>query len=702
MLRRISTKLMVAVLVTVVLPFVVFAIFIDGQMNDRLTRHVTQQALMGLAKDLAGQVDAFVEDRGRDVSQWVGARSVIPAIEDHEYERARIARARERGEEATLAVPPWDAETLYRWANGGEEPGTATIPPLHLRAKLTFDFDRYIDHLRVFDLIVLADGQGQLVTASSRAPDGSGLSLEHLTGLFATDFSGEEWFRRAREGRSCAVNQHRSPYAPPPASSRDGAVADPASAYQIGFASPVFSSEGEVRGVLLALVNWRYIQEIVSAPVVKDAFRGLVREDREPSPYAWIWDSDADTILAHVKREIYGWSIIDQVRLPQLTEAVRTSETGWGLYPEYEFGGKKKNAAFKRCRGEGEGGFGWVVGVGIDNEDIYATASELRRLLLGGTMVVLLMAVGWTFLISRRTTAPILELQRYTRRVAQGDLDAQVKIRSKDELGALAADFNQMTREIKEQRARIVKAEKDAAWREMARQIAHDIKNPLTPIQLSLDLLDRARREDAPNRDEILDRTMELVRRQVENLVQIARDFYEFTGGRTPRPEAIEVMELIEEVLHLHDAWAVQLGVQVQAEGKGSWVHVDRGNLRRVFVNLASNALQAMLAGGRLDIEVVREGRSVRVSFRDTGVGIAEEVRAHLFEPYFTTKGEGSGLGLAISRRMLDEMGGEITLSPISDARGEGTIATVILPASDPAAASDPSAEDASAESGGE
>src|SRR5262249_40582370 len=150
------------------------------------------------------------------------------------------------------------------------------------------------------------------------------------------------------------------------------------------------------------------------------------------------------------------------------------------LYPEYRFGGMEKNAAFRRCNGSF--GFGWVVGVGINNDDIYATAEELRAILMGGGAGVLVLAVSLTLLIARRTTGPIRELQRQVRRVAGGDLDARIEIHSRDELGALAEDFNRMTAELKEQRARIVKAEKDAAWREMARQIAHDIKNPLTPM----------------------------------------------------------------------------------------------------------------------------------------------------------------------------------------------------------------------------
>jgi nitrogen fixation/metabolism regulation signal transduction histidine kinase len=325
-------------------------------------------------------------------------------------------------------------------------------------------------------------------------------------------------------------------------------------------------------------------------------------------------------------------------------------------------------------------GFGWVVGVGINNDDIYATAKELRTLLLGGTAAVLVFAVCLTLYIARRTTGPIRLLQQQVRRVAGGDLDARIEVRTHDELGVLAADFNRMTAELKAQRERIVKAEKDAAWREMARQIAHDIKNPLTPITLSLDLLERARREHASGSEQILERTMGLMRRQVEHLRQIAGEFYEFTGGRKSRPAAIEVNRLVEEVLHLHDAWAVERGVTVhhdfQADVPQVWA--DEGKLRRVLVNLVTNALQAMSEGGDLSASTALEGAQVVIAIRDTGVGIAPEARAHLFEPYFTTKTEGTGLGLAISKRAVEEMGGTIEL--VENPNGRGTIARVRLP----------------------
>ncbi len=682
MLRRISTKLVLAVLAAVVLPFVAFAFFIDEQMADRLTRHVVQQALLGLVKDLAGQIDYFVGERKVDLEQWANAPLTQDALDNYLEQRRQLERARSGEGGAPSTVATWNARTLSLWAN--KELNTETFDQrFKNRSQLTGEFERYLDLKSVYDLVLLVASDGRLVTCTSRhpGPGGALLSEAFLEYLFAQDYAREEWFQRALAGEYWPVDHHCSPYHLEPVDQ------NLAWDFQLGFAAPVMSKQvsGEVRGVVYALVNWWFVQELVSTPVITDAFRGLVEEDRTPSPYAWIWKADADTILAHKDLELYYRSVSREIGLPQLTRAVLEDEDGWGLYPEYPFKGKEKNAAFKRCNGpqDDPGGFGWVVGVGIDNDDIYSTAVELRALLLGGTAAVLVLAVFLTLFIARRTTRPIRELQRSARRVAEGDLDTRIAIRSRDELGALAEDFNRMTQELKEQRERIIRAEKDAAWREMARQIAHDIKNPLTPISLSLDLLERARREKAQGSEEILERTMGLIRRQVDHLRAIAGDFYEFTGGRKPHAIAVDLGALLDEVLHLHDAWAVGQSVEVQREGPNATVWADIHKLRRVFVNLVSNALQAMPEGGRLLVETAVENGAVRVSIRDTGTGIAPEAREHLFEPYFTTKSEGTGLGLAIAKRAIEEMGGTIALEPALD--GGGTLATVRLPQERPA-----------------
>jgi signal transduction histidine kinase len=679
MLRRISTKLVLAVLLAVVLPFVAFAFFVNEQMADRLTRHVVQQALLALVRNLAGELNYFVEDRRADLEQWADAASTRHALDDYLKERAGRERAA-RGEGTAGAPPSWDAAALARWARGDISTRTFTLD-LQTRAQLTREFDHDKDRKGYYDLVLLVSADGRLVTCSSHRgpPWREPHATPFLEYLFAYDYNQVDWFRLARDhGEFVRVDHHVSAFhleLP----DNDGAAIDPAFDFSLGFAAPVRGPEGgDVRGVVYGLVNWKHVQDLVSTEVITNAFRGLVKEDREPSPYAWLWAEDANLILAHPERDLYYRRVNEDLGLPQLTRAVLDDDDGWGLYPEYRFNEKTKNAAFHLCSSRLSGGFGWVVGVGINNDDIFATAEELRALLLGGGAGVLVLAVCLTLFIARRTTGPIRALQQQVRRVAGGDLDARIAVRSRDELGALAEDFNRMTAELKEQRARVVKAEKDAAWREMARQIAHDIKNPLTPMTLSLDLLERARRERASGWEEILERTMALMRRQIEHLRAIAGDFYEFTGGRKANPRAVEVAALLEEVLHLHDAWAVERGVVVQREGQEATVWADSGKLRRVLVNLVSNALQAMPEGGTLHASTVVEDGAVTISIRDTGIGLASEARAHLFEPYFTTKSEGTGLGLAISKRALEEMGGAIELACAPD--GPGTVARVRLP----------------------
>ena len=672
MLRRISTKLILAVLAAVILPFIAFAFFINFQVEKKVARDFVRQSLMGLVQDLAGQIDRFVDERREDAAQWVEEPMVEFALDNYDALPGYMRHDPDR--------PRWDDAALARWART-EEIEPEVVTDWNFLIHLTRELDSIVALTGVYDVIMLVGRDGRLATINSRLPDGTLLTEEYLKMVFSYDFHGEPWFNKAVvEGEASQHDHHVSPFRAYVDEN------DPSRNYHIGFSVPIVKEDaGEVIGVIHALVNWSHIQALVATPVIKEYFRGLVPEGREPSAYAWIWRSDADTIIGHPDARLYYRSVSrdPEVQLPQLVEAVRAQESGWGAFPEYQFRGEWKNAAFKRTKSPEQGGFYWVVGLGIDNRDIYATSSALRNLLLGGTAIVLLMSILWTMVIARRTTEPIHELQRHARRVAEGNLDEAIVVRSQDELGELARDFNRMIHELKEQRDQLVKAEKDAAWREMARQIAHDIKNPLTPIQLSLDLVERARREGNPGYDAILERTLDLIGRQVKNLREIASTFYEFTGGRRPEPQVIDLGELVDDVLRLHDAWAVEKKVEVQREGPGGKVYADAGKLRRVLGNLVSNALQSMPEGGALRVEVSPlEGGRLRVHVRDTGVGLPEEVRAHLFEPYFTTRSEGTGLGLAIARRVIEEMGGTIELRAArADEGGRGTVAEVTLPA---------------------
>ena len=226
-----------------------------------------------------------------------------------------------------------------------------------------------------------------------------------------------------------------------------------------------------------------------------------------------------------------------------------------------------------------------------------------------------------------------------------------------------------------------MQAEKDAAWREMARQVAHEIKNPLTPIQLSASLLKRAHEEGSPEFPAILERTIDVVQRQVGNMREIARDFYSFAGQhRDPVP--VDAGRTLMEVFDLNEPWAEAEGVRFEKGGglgDGLEVMADPDELQRALVNLVSNAIEASgEGGGEIRGDVRLEGGMVRITVEDTGRGIGEEAAAKLFEPYFTTRSSGTGLGLAIVRRVVEDLGGSVSVTDRTD--GPGARASILLP----------------------
>jgi len=633
MIRRISTKLVLAVLAAVVVPFLGFALFVEYQMGERLSRDLVLSSLKALATDLAAQIDRDIDEFRRDVLFLAEGRMCNWALDE--------AAAESKGTDDRTTMRGLVADT----------------------------FDASLALKRHFELLMIVDQRGRMVASNQRTQDGAPLPVELLLRLERSDFTNEIWFQAGIEGLAHSLDQHESKLFPPDGERR----------WFIGFSAPVFdeADPSMIRGVLFGLVDWRHVQDAVRTTALTEYFRGLVGQGEFPSAYGWVWKSDGNTILAHRNVALYGKRVTEDLGLGIMTQAALASSGG--LYPEYVFEGKKKSAAFKHTKRREEHGFDWVVGVGIDNDDIFRGVNELRSSLVRATAVVLLISTLWTLVIARRMTGPILSLREHTRRVAAGDLDARVPVQGGDELAELAQAFNEMTAEVKEKRAELVKAEKDLAWREMARQVAHDIKNPLTPIQLSVDLLRRAKQEKSPQFEAIFERTTDTIARQVEHLREIANDFHALTGAlKQQNPRDFDAGVLVDDVLTLNSAWAREASVHCRRKGGAGRVHVDEPLLRRVLQNLVSNAIQAMAEGGELEVEVALKGTRVLILVRDRGPGLSPEVRARLFEPYFTTRSTGTGLGLAITKRAVEEMGGTIALEPRGD--GVGTVATIDLP----------------------
>jgi signal transduction histidine kinase len=284
-------------------------------------------------------------------------------------------------------------------------------------------------------------------------------------------------------------------------------------------------------------------------------------------------------------------------------------------------------------------------------------------------------AVG-TWLASR-LTRPLRDLTTATQRVAAGDLSRPVPGAGPGELGDVVGAFNRMMRDLAESREKLVRAEKEAAWRDMARQVAHEVKNPLTPMRLAAEHLRRAWRDRVPNFDEMLERSVDLIVRQTESLKRIATSFSDFARLPGRRRDPTDVAEIARRVLHLYEN-TPNLAVHAEIADGLPAVLADPDELHRVLVNLAKNAAEAVEGrGGRLSLRLRRDGDHLVLEVEDDGPGIPDDVLPRLFEPYFSTKTSGTGLGLAICKRAVEDLGGTIA---VRSAAGAGTTVTLRIP----------------------
>ncbi|RMF59757.1 MAG: HAMP domain-containing protein, partial [Calditrichaeota bacterium] len=287
------------------------------------------------------------------------------------------------------------------------------------------------------------------------------------------------------------------------------------------------------------------------------------------------------------------------------------------------------------------------------------------------------LSIGLGVYFARKMTSPLLELVRGTERVAAGEWDTRVQVSSRDEVGALVQAFNSMVATLKQKQDQVVALEKMAVWREIARVLAHEIKNPLTPIQLTVQQMkDKYSGTDAEYR-KLLQECSEIITDEIENLRALVREFSEF--ARMPKLTLTpgNLNELVEEVRKLYP----NDNIQIDLDRTLPETNFDYEKMRRVLINLIENGLDSIREKGSGEIAIstaAEEGR-VLLRTRDTGKGMPEEVKTKIFEPYFSTKKSGMGLGLVIVKRVIDEHGGTIS---VESREGQGTSFTIALPAS--------------------
>lgn len=286
-------------------------------------------------------------------------------------------------------------------------------------------------------------------------------------------------------------------------------------------------------------------------------------------------------------------------------------------------------------------------------------------LLAGGAGIVLaILLSGWA---ASRVTRPVAQLADAAREVAAGNWNARVPVTSTDELGGLAESFNRMTGELLQQREQLVQSERVGAWRELARRLAHELKNPLFPLQLTVENLVRSREHSPEQFDEVFRESSATLLAEIANLKAIVSRFSEFSRMPQPHFQRVQLNEVVQNVgrllqAQLHSQPGAPIECRFELAEALQPIAADAELLHRAFSNLALNALDAMPQGGTLTLRTAQNGDHAVIEIADTGTGLTAEECARLFTPYYTNKTHGTGLGLAIVQSIISDHGGKISV----------------------------------------
>lgn len=319
--------------------------------------------------------------------------------------------------------------------------------------------------------------------------------------------------------------------------------------------------------------------------------------------------------------------------------------------------------------------------------------TELERKIAKVSLIIaglgVLLGIISSGFVAARISRPVKKLAQAAARIGEGDWDVRVEPGSQDEIGKLASAFNQMTHELLSQRERLVQSERVAAWRELARRLAHELKNPLFPLQITVENLMRARQNTPDQFDEVFRESTSTLLAEIANLKTIIGRFSDFSKMPAPQLQEVNLDELIRGVAQLFQGQLTSGPARIELDLRLGGIPPVSGDpvlLRRVVENLVLNAIDAMPKGGKLTFRTDLNHRFAVFELSDTGKGLTQEECARLFTPYYTTKQHGTGLGLAIVQSVVSDHRGQISVSstknfgttfhvelPLWDASREGT-----------------------------
>ena len=326
-----------------------------------------------------------------------------------------------------------------------------------------------------------------------------------------------------------------------------------------------------------------------------------------------------------------------------------------------------------------------VLTVAISRSGMVQAEQHIRTIAYGVAAAGILLAIAFSLWIAARVSRPIEQLAGAAEEVASGNWDVRVPERGRDEVTILARSFNHMTEELTSQRERLVQSERVAAWRELARRLAHELKNPLFPLQITVENLVRARDLPPAEFDEVFRESTSTLGAEIGNLKTIIGRFSDFSKMPKPELERIDARNLVERVRSLYESAAAQGAEKIRFStditSASMPLMADPELLHRALSNLVLNAIDAMPDGGDLTVAAQPRGDRIELRVADTGAGLTPEECERLFTPYYTTKQHGTGLGLAIVQSVVADHAGTIA---VESRAGGGATFIITLPRANP------------------
>ncbi|MGB8259824.1 MAG: ATP-binding protein [Terracidiphilus sp.] len=320
-----------------------------------------------------------------------------------------------------------------------------------------------------------------------------------------------------------------------------------------------------------------------------------------------------------------------------------------------------------------------VLTVALSRAGMIEAQQHIRAIAYGVAGGGILLSIAISLWIAAAICRPIERLARAAGQVAEGNWETEVPARGRDELATLARGFNHMTGQLRSQRERLVQTERVAAWRELARRLAHELKNPLFPLQLTVENLVRARQLPAAEFDEVFEESTSTLAAEIANLKAIIGRFSDFSKMPKPQLERVDARDLLARVHSLYAATAESNRIRIELDLASEPMPLDADPelLHRALSNLVLNAMDAMPDGGAIRLSAQPKGETAELRVADTGAGLTPEECERLFTPYYTTKRHGTGLGLAIVQSVVADHGGSIA---VQSTPGGGATFLIVLP----------------------